>query len=165
MCDNVIPLNLAISDKPENLNLEFKSKTFESNADSLANILKTLNIDLRRIRFMKKDIKGGERLAIPTILSIIEKLSFLTIEIHGGYAAELIPFMDQLGFDFEKVNRRPYLGNAFKSALSHQRQVYEIYKLFKQSGEYPGIGKISGGIEISSSDDLVIGTFVYGKKI
>ena len=35
MCHNVIPLNLAISDKPEKLKLEFKGKSFESNADSL----------------------------------------------------------------------------------------------------------------------------------
>ena len=164
-CHNVIPLNLAISDKPEKLNLEFKGKTFESNADSLANILKTLDIDLRKIRFIKMDIEGGERIAIPSSLRIIEKLSFLAIEIHGGYASELIPFMDQLGFDFERVNRRSYLGNAFKSALSHPRQVYEIYRLFKQSGDYPGIRKISSGIEISSSDDLVVGTFVNRKKI
>ena len=114
---------------------------------------------------MKMDIEGGERIAIPSSLRIIEKLSFLAIEIHDGYASELIPFMDQLGFDSERVNRRSYLGNAFRSALSHPRQVYEIYRLIKQSGEYPGIGKISTGIEISSSDDLVVGTFVNRKKI
>lgn len=165
MCHNVIPLNLAISDKPEKLKMEFKGKSFESNADSLENILKTLDIDLRKIRFMKMDIEGGERIAIPSSLRIIEKLSFLAIEIHDGYASELIPFMDQLGFDFERVNRRSYLGNAFKSALSHPRQVYEIYRLIKQSGEYPGIGKISTGIEISSSYDLVVGTFVNRRKI
>jgi predicted RNA methylase len=34
MCLNVTPLNLAISDKPEKLKLEFKVKTVESNADS-----------------------------------------------------------------------------------------------------------------------------------
>ena len=40
-CHNVTPLNLAISDLPEKLKLEFKGKTFESNANSLENILKT----------------------------------------------------------------------------------------------------------------------------
>lgn len=73
--------------------------------------------------------------------------------------------MGNLGFDFKRVTRRSYLGNAVKAVLSHPRQVNEIYKLFKKSGEYPGIGKISSGIEISSSDDLVVGTFVNRKKI
>jgi len=43
--------------------------------------------------------------------------------------------------------------------------VYKIYKLIKNSGELPGFGKISGGIEISSSEDLVVGTFANRKKI
>jgi len=67
--------------------------------------------------------------------------------------------MDKLGFDFQRVNRRSYLSNAFKSTLSHPGQVYKIYNLIKNSGEFPGFGKISSGIEISSSDDLVVGTF------
>ena len=160
LCNNVIPLNLAISDKPDELNLEFKGKTFESKANSLANVLKTLDIDQRNVRFIKMDIEGGERRVIQSSLEIIEKLDFLAIEIHGGWAAELIPFMDKLGFDFQKVNRRSYLGNAFKSFLLHPKQVLEIYKLIKQSGEFPGIGRIFNGIEISSSDDLVVGIFV-----
>jgi FkbM family methyltransferase len=159
-CDNVIPLNLAISDKPDELNLEFKGKTFESKAYSLANVLKTLDIDQRNVRFIKMDIEGGERRVIQSSLEIIEKLDFLAIEIHGGWAAELIPLMDRLGFQFQRVKRRSYLGNAFKSFLLHPKQVLEIYKLIKQSGEFPGIGKIFNGIEISSSDDLVVGIFV-----
>jgi len=114
---------------------------------------------------MKMDIEGGERRAIPSSIEIIEKLDFLAIEIHEGYADELIPFMNNLGFDFKRVNRKSYLCNAFKSALSHPRQVYEIYKLFKQSGEFLGFGKIFSGIEISSSDDLIVGTFTNRKKI
>jgi FkbM family methyltransferase len=160
LCNNAIPLNLAISDKPEKIKIEFKGKTFESKADSIANILRTFNIDTTRIKFMKMDIEGGERLAIPSSLEIIEKLDFFAIEIHDGYSAELIPFMDNLGFDFERIKRRSYLGNVFKAALFHPGQVYKIYKRFKQSGEYPGFAKISSGIEISSSDDLVVGTFI-----
>jgi len=162
-CNNVIPLNMAISDKREKIKLQFKGKTFESNADSLANILRNLDTGYRKIRFMKMDIEGGERLAIPSSLEIIKNLDFLAIEIHGGLAAELIPFMDKLGFDFQRVNRRSYLGNAFKSTLSHPGQVYKIYKLIKNSGEFPGFGKISSGIEISSSDNLVVGTFAKRK--
>jgi len=162
-CNNVIPLNLAISDKHEKIKLEFKGKTFESNADSLANILRKLDIGTEKIRFMKMDIEGGERLAIPSSLEIIENLDFLAIEIHGGYANELITFMNDWGFEFKRVNRKSYLGNAFKSVLQHPGQVYKIYKLIKNSGEFPGFGKISSGIEISSSDDLVVGTFAKRK--
>jgi len=164
-CDNVIPLNLAISDKPDELSLGFKGKTFESKADSLANVLKTLDIDPRSIRFMKMDIEGGEHRAIPSNLEIIEKLDFLAIEIHGGWATKLILFMDKLGFDFHRVNRRSYLVNAFKSFLLHPGKVFEIYKLIEQSGEFPVIGKIFSGIEISSSDDIVVGRFVKRKEI
>jgi len=35
---------------------------------------------------MKMDIEGGERRAIPSSIEIIEKLDFLAIEIHEGYA-------------------------------------------------------------------------------
>jgi hypothetical protein len=118
-CNNVIPLNMAISGKHEKIKLEFKGKTFESNADSLANILRKLDIGTEKIRFMKMDIEGSERLAIPSSLEIIKNLDFLAIEIHGGYANELITFINDLGFEFKRVNRKSYLGNAFKSTLSH----------------------------------------------
>lgn len=48
-CKNVIPLNMAVSNKPEMLNLKFKGKTFESNADSLSNILNSLGSTLNRL--------------------------------------------------------------------------------------------------------------------
>lgn len=58
-CRNVIPLNMAVSNRSEMLQLNFKGKTFGCKADSLGNILSELNIKTDAIKFMKMDIEGG----------------------------------------------------------------------------------------------------------
>ena len=58
-CDNIIPLNTAVSDKPGTLELEFKGKQFHSKSDTLGNTLHSLNIERSSVKFMKMDIEGG----------------------------------------------------------------------------------------------------------
>ena len=109
---------------------------------------------------MKMDIEGDEHFVIPSSVAIVKRLNFLAIEIHNGYSAELISLMSDLGFYFKSIARKSYLGNSFKAAMFYPRQACEIYKQFKSSGKYSGIRKISRGIEISNSSDLVVGMFV-----
>ena len=109
---------------------------------------------------MKMDIEGDEHFVIPSSVAIVKRLNFLAIEIHNGYSAELISLMSDLGFYFKSIARKSYLGNSFKAAMFYPRQACEIYKQFKSSGKYSGIRKISRGIEIANSSDLVVGMFV-----
>ena len=158
-CDNVLPINSAVSDKPGILDLSFKSKNFKSNADSLIHLLNDRGVNLSSIKFIKMDIEGAERYVIPESLEIINKIDFLAMEIHGGYQKELIPLMNSLGFSFRRIDRRKYLSRAIKSGLLHPLQTTRIYSKFKRTGESPKMGKILNGIEISDSDNLVVGMF------
>lgn len=66
-CSNVIPLNVAVSDKPGTLELEFKEKQFYQKSDALDSmldsILDSLNIQGSSVKFMKMDIEGGNALS------------------------------------------------------------------------------------------------------
>lgn len=159
-CNNVIPLNMAVSDKPGMLELEFKGKQFYSKSDALDSILHSLNIQWSSVKFMKMDIEGGgERLVIPSSIEIVSQVDFLAMEIHNGYHVDLIPLMKGLGFAFNRVTRRQYLTNSFKAALTHPFAAYSLFKTFRRTGEYPSSRKILTSIDISKSDQLVVGIF------
>ena len=65
----------------------------------------------------------------------------------------------QFGFQFDRINKSKYIQNAISFSIAHPFQTLTLLKTFKSSGEYPGLMKISNGIEISNSNDLVVGTF------
>lgn len=150
---------MAVSNRSEMLQLNFKGKTFGCKADSLGNILTELNIKTDAIKFMKMDIEGGERDVIPSSLDLIKGLDFLAMEIHNGYSQELIHLMGSMGFVFRRLTRFQYLVRSVKTALLNPLETYSLYRIFKNTGELPRTGKILSGIEISNSDDLVVGTF------
>ena len=75
--DNVITLNMAVSDKHGMLGLEFKGMRFHSKSDRLYNVLQSLNTDQSSVKFLKTYIEGGERYVIPSIMQIVSKVYFL----------------------------------------------------------------------------------------
>ena len=158
-CQNVIPLNMAVSNRSEALKLKFKGKTFECKANSLGNILSNLNINVDAIKFMKMDIEGAERDVIPSNLDLIKGMHFLAMEIHNGYSHELIPIMASIGFTFRRLKRFQYLVRTVKTALFNPLETYSLYKAFRNTGELSRMNKLLRGIEISNSDDLVVGVF------
>ncbi|MEM0134359.1 MAG: hypothetical protein QXU18_03920 [Thermoplasmatales archaeon] len=103
--------------------------------------------------------------AIPSSIDMLRKLDFLAIEMHSGHHLRLIPFMETKGFKFMRVTRKAVILNALRFGIRHPLQATTVYSLLKQAGEYPGIGKIIKGIEISSSDDLVLGLFSKQKEM
>ena len=105
------------------------------------------------------DIEGGEKFVIPSSIELIKNVKFLAMEIHEGYYVSLVPFLKQFGFQFERISKSKYIPNAIKFSLAHPLQALTLLKTFKSSGEYPGLMKISNGIEISNSNNLVVGTF------
>ncbi|MEM0196008.1 MAG: FkbM family methyltransferase [Thermoplasmatales archaeon] len=157
-CDNVTPINIAVADFEGELELEFKGKTFKAVSRPLRDILNDENID--KINFCKMDIEGGEREVIPSNISIISGIHYLSMEIHGGYQNELIPIMERLGFRFERITKKSYIQNVMRFTLRHPFKAYTLLHLLKRAGEYPGITKIRKGIDIERSDKLVVGTFI-----
>lgn len=73
--------------------------------------------------------------------------------------------MGHLGFEFKRIERNEYLLNAVKKAVAHPVSVYHLWNTFKTTGEYPELGKISSGINISISQELVVGLFFKRKEI
>ncbi|MEM0195267.1 MAG: FkbM family methyltransferase [Thermoplasmatales archaeon] len=157
-CDNVSPINIAVADFNEEREFEFKGKTFSAVCKPLRDILNEEKVG--KVNFCKMDIEGGEREVIPPNASIFSDIHYLSMEIHNGYQYELVPFMERLGFSFERIKRRNYIRNALKFTLRHPIKAYQLLHLLKQAGEYPGFGKIMRGIKIASSNNLVVGTFV-----
>ena len=161
-CKNVIPINIGVSDGAMIVEIEFKGKKFNSKVDSLAHIMESLKVDRNRLKFMKMDVEGAEASIIPSSIEIVRSLDYLAIEMHGGSHGKIVPLLDSLGFIFERVSRKKYLINAMKFSLRYPVQSFRILSAFSRLGEWPGAKKVLGGIEISRSDDLVIGIF---KKI
>ncbi len=162
-CNNVIPINSAVSDKKERLLLKFKEKEFEAKAETLSEILSNLDIAVNSVNYMKMDIEGGERSVIPSSVDIIRRIDYLAIEIHDGFSSELIPYMSNLGFRFDRIERKKYLLNAIRQAIIHPVGIYKMWEEFTSTGENPGFGKISSGIDISKSKELVVGLFYKSK--
>ena len=158
-CGNVIPINSAVSSKKEKLSLTFKGRTFVAASNTLVNILRNLEIPVNSVNYIKMDIEGGERSVIPSSMDIIRNIDYLAIEIHDGFSGELIPKMKNLGFGFRRIKRYDYLLNAIKSVIVHPVIIYRIWKAFTSTGENPGLRKIVFGIDISMSQELVVGLF------
>lgn len=158
-CSNIIPVNSAVSDKEEKLSLIFKGRNFEAQADTLSNIIHNLDLPVSSIRYIKMDIEGRERLVIPSSLDIISNIDYLAIEIHYGFSDELIPYMKNQGFEFKRIKRNEYLLNTIKKTIVHPADIYRLWKAFTNTGENPAISKALSGIDISSSQKLVVGLF------
>jgi len=157
--NNIIPINMAVSDKIEVLKLKFKNDFFETKAAPLKEILNEYKMDFTKLKFMKMDIEGYERKVIPDNIDIIKSLNYLAIEIHDNYFTELNSLMEKYGFKFCRITRNIYIKNSIKRFIQSPISSLKIYKLIKNAGEYPGMKKILNGIEISNSNNLVVGTF------
>ena len=150
---------MAVSDKKQTLKLQFKNDVFETEAAPLKYILNQYEINFKKLNFMKMDIEGYERYVIPDNIDIIKSLNYLAMEIHDNYFTELNSIMQKYSFTFYRVSRSQYLKNSIKRLLLNPISSLKIYKLIKNSGEYPGFGKILNGIEITKSDELLVGVF------
>ena len=156
-CENIHPINMAVADFEGVIDLEFKVKKFKSKCRSLPDILKDVNYD--KIDFVKMDIEDAEKNVIPQNITIFRNIRYLSLEIQNGYQNQLIQFMYDLGFVFCRISKRKHLWNALRFTAKNLIKSYDLIKLLKKAGEYPGYKKIMDGIEIEGSDNLVVGTF------
>ncbi len=121
-------------------------------------------MDFKELKFMKMDIEGYERKVIPNNIDIIKSLNYLAMEVHDNYFVELNSLMEKYGFKFYRITRTHYIMNSIRRLILNPKSSLKIYKLLKNSGEYPGIYKVLNGIEISKSDELVVGIFKSFKQ-
>ncbi len=105
------------------------------------------------------DIEGAECTVLPSVIDKLTGLKTLSIEMHNGCHRKIIPLMQDRGFSFHRITRVEYLFNSLKAIVKGPPSAYKIYKEYKKSGEFPGFSKVAKGIEISSSESLVVGTF------
>ncbi len=159
-CNNVIPVNFALSDKDdEELMLSFKGREFTAHSVTLATLLTNLKIDPSIIKFVKIDIEGAELYVLPQAVQILPNVNIISIELHGNSIQKMVTFMKNKGFNFYRINKRTYISNAMKFAMTHPLQAYRLFKIFRRTKDYPGMSKILSGIEISSGSSLAVGQF------
>ncbi len=94
-------------------------------------------------------------------MDILEQTESIAIELHGTKKIVddlLLP----MGFNFHRISRKRYLWKATMFALKNPISSLRILKQLKNAGEFPGMKKITDGIEIANSDYLVVG--VYKRK-
>lgn len=125
-CSKVVPINSAVSNKKEKLSLTYKGKNFVSEADTLHNIISSLNVPVNLIYYIKMDIEGAERFVIPSSIDIIKDIDYLAIEIHDGFSSELIPYTINQGFWFKRIERNEYIINTIKNGVLNPIDVYRL---------------------------------------
>lgn len=157
-CDNVSSINVAVTDFNEELQLEFKGKTFTTMSKPLLDILNKEKVDKKN--FCKMDIEGGEREVISSSPSVFNDVQYLSTEIHEEHQDKLIPTMERLRFRFERITKRSYIKSTFKFASKHTLRTYTLLHLLKQAREYTSVIRIINGIDIEMSDNLAVGTFI-----
>ena len=147
-CSNVVPVNMAAPDEPCVLDLKFKGRKFNCEADSLKSIIIGAGVDHNDIDFIKMNIEGSEKVVIPLSIDLIKSVSFPAMEIHEGYHNELIPIMERLGFGSKRITKKSYIKNIFKFTMKIPHNEYTMLHLLKQTTKYPGVSRIIKGINI-----------------
>jgi FkbM family methyltransferase len=103
-CNNVIPVNSAVSGGHEELSITFRNKSFTSKAEALTDILYKLNINDAKVNFIKIDIEGYEAEAIKHSIEIFKRCNVIAIECHGyGTKEKIDSLLLPHGFSFDPL--------------------------------------------------------------
>jgi FkbM family methyltransferase len=159
-CPNVLPIQTAVSDKEETLELTYKGRTNRFRARRLQDILTDNDIDYSAVRYVKIDIEGGERVVIPDNLSLLRHCEKVVAELHCGAELILNPVMEGEGFTFRRIRRRDYLLATLLFAMRHPVQSFEVYNAARNAEGFHGVPKLLSGLEISISDSLIVGEYI-----
>ena len=162
---NIVELNKAFSGDNRNVDLQFKSRNFSAQGftiNELHEILKMHNRDT--INIIKMDIEGAEVLALRQLKSDLNYVRLVGIKLHDT-EKEVNELLIPIGFKFRRLKPHQYLMSSIKFAVSHPFTAWRLWDLFTLSGERPRFSKIVGGIDISNSQGLKVGTYLRDKDI
>ncbi|MCI4355634.1 MAG: FkbM family methyltransferase [Thermoplasmata archaeon] len=159
---NVVCVCGALGREGERLRLRFKELEFEAVALGLETLLRQAGLDIpqalgRRI-YLKIDIEGAEVDALGRLEPLLPSVELVAIELHGTKAAVdriLLP----LRFEFRRLTRFQYLSRSLRFVVRHPVAAVDLWRRYRASDEFSGMGKILRGIEISASDSLIVGTY------
>ena len=159
---NVVAQNVELSSRQFPSNLSFKGTSFITDPKSLPAILAAAGLTIdgacRHPIVIKMDIEGAEVQAIQDLNSILSNVTLIAIEMHG--TKKLIDeILIPKGFSFSRLRRVNYLSKSFVFLLKHPLSAIVIWRRFRRLPEFPGIRKLFSGIQVASSDDLVVGIY------
>ena len=159
-CRNVVPIRAAVSDREEDATISFKGRSSRCRTRRLQDLLVEARVDPGSIRFVKIDIEGAERVVIPDNLDILGQCERVAMELHDGADLVLHPLMEQKGFFFRRISRHEYMLATLKFCIRHPIQSWRVYRAAKRAESFHGVGKLLRGLEIASSDNLIVGEYV-----
>lgn len=159
-CKNVIPVQSAVSDHEEDVELTFKNRTTVCRARRLRDVLHSIGLDSRTVGFVKIDIEGNERVVVPDNIDILKQCHRVAVELHNGADLVLHPLMADAGFSFRRMAKQDYLAATARFCFWHPIQSVLVYAVARRAQEYHGVRKLFRGLEITNSKELVVGEYL-----
>ena len=160
-CDNVSALNSAVSGTGQGtVELRFKGRSFHAQSKRLREILSDSGASkFGKVTLLKMDVEGAEVDIVPDNIELMRNCEWIAMEFHNGSQRLIAPRIEEMGFRFRRVQRTDYLVRLVALCLSHPIQSYRLYKAVKESPAFHGVAKLTSGLDISNSDELIVGVF------
>lgn len=158
-CDNVTPMNVALSESEGIAMLEFKGKRFPARTTSLANAIR--EVGLHAVDFVKMDIEGFEAMVVPSSLEILGQARYIAIELHGDQELAF-QALSSKGFQFTAVDTPLLTARLVFFAFRHPIIMIRLYSRVKHYPPYSVSGllrRILKGPSIAQEGKLLVGIF------
>lgn len=156
---NILALNYAFSDSNKTLSLSFKGTSYNASAINCDEIIRILRENGKEtIDVIKMDIEGAEVAALRNRKPILPNIRIIAIELHGT-DSKVHTILEPFGFIFSRFTKLQYIFSSLKFASRHPLTAMKLWKLFKKTGENPGLLKIAKGVDISISTKLSVGIY------
>jgi FkbM family methyltransferase len=157
--ENVIAMNKALSDIRGFVELEFKGSRFKANSLSIDDLRILLNSKCKNsIDVMKLDIEGAESMALELLSDFLDDVRSIAIEIHGT-KFQVDRTLCNRGFSFNRLTPFNYLRSSSKFAILHPISALMLLRLLAMNGERPKLRRMLSGIEITNSEQLMVGVY------
>jgi FkbM family methyltransferase len=161
-CTNVVPVCGAVSGGTEPLELQFKDHTFRARPVSFRELLTLAGVEPERLPgrpvAFKIDIEGGEEEALRELGPLLPAVGSIAIELHSTQP-EVDALLGPFGFVFRRLSRGAYLRRSLGFVLRHPVEGFRLWRRYRRSPGYSGLGKIVRGIDIAASPGLRVGVY------
>jgi FkbM family methyltransferase len=161
-CRNVTPVLGALSDGSVPLELHFKDQRFLARPLSLPDLLRAAGLPTEALPTrpisLKIDIEGAEGSALRALRPLLPTVRAIAIELHATNA-EVDGLLRPYGFEFHRLSRAAYLRNSLGFLFRHPVDGVRLWRRYRKSSGYSGLGKIVRGIDIAGSAGLQVGVY------